>query len=72
LLDVVGRSYVAIIDWYIDWGFTRHGDWRKANWRAFDREGRQVVECGYTFTELKSYLRLRFGRDISFTTNVIA
>ena len=53
------------------WGFTRHGDCRKANWRAFDREGRQVVECGYTLNELKSHLRLRFGRDISFIVNVI-
>jgi hypothetical protein len=53
------------------WGFTRRGDCRKANWRAFGRDGHQVVGCGYTLNELKSHLRLRFGRDIAFTTSVL-
>ena len=53
------------------WGFTRRGDCRKANWSAFDRNGREVVGCGYTLNELKSYLRLRFGRDISFSTLIV-
>ncbi len=49
-------------------GFTRRGDCRKANWCAFDREGRLVVGYGYSLTELRSYLRLRFGRDIAIQT----
>jgi hypothetical protein len=52
-------------------GFDRIGNCRKAQWTATDESGFKVANSGYTLNELKSYLRLRFGRDISFIVNVI-
>ena len=52
-------------------GFIRSGNYRKAQWAAYDNAGREVVGYGYTLTELKAYLRLRFGRDITTNTVVI-
>jgi hypothetical protein len=66
------RAHHGTTFWLRRYGFDRIGNCRKAQWTATDESGFKVANSGYTLNELKSYLRLRFGRDISFIVNVIA
>lgn len=58
--------------WLWRYGFDRIGNCRKAQWTATDESGNKIAYSdGYTLNELKSHLRLRFGRDITFIVHVI-